>query len=329
MGDIWVYGDWRNYYQNRVSLQLLAKARELAPALGGRVCAVVMGSGLDEWVREYAAHGADAIYVVEDERLAAYLPDTFARVLEHLARLHRPEVLLLGATAFGKELAARTASRLGTGLTADCVELSVDEDGVFVQVAPAYGGEMMAEIVIERHRPQMATVRPGVFAELPHDDARRAEIIPCRPPEPLPASRLRLMASRPQEYREQDLERAEVVVCGGRGLGDGARFARLGELARLLGAEVGATRPAVYLGWAAHDALVGQAGRHITPRLLVSLGVSGAVQHTAGIDAGFTVAVNTNPRALMMRQADVALVGDAAQVCEELIRQLGERLAGK
>jgi electron transfer flavoprotein alpha subunit len=328
-GDIWVYGDWRNYHQNRVSLQLLAKARELAAAGGGRVCAVVFGHGVAEWVAEYQAHGAQRVYVLDDARLTDYLPGVHARLLEGLARERRPEIILVGATAFGQELAARAASRLGTGLTADCVDLELDGRGVLVQTAPAYGGSLLADIVMPRHRPQMATVRPGVFAELDHDESARAEIVRLDPPPAIPGDGVRVKAVERQPYRGRQLEKARVVVCGGRGLGSRERFAELHELARLLGGEVGATRPVVYAGWATEEALVGQAGRQIAPRLLLSFGISGAIQHTAGIDQpDFTVAVNTNPRAMMMAQADAGIAADASQVCRELVRRLRGREAG-
>jgi electron transfer flavoprotein alpha subunit len=327
-GEIWVYGDWRNYYQNRVSLQLLAKARELAAAGGHRVCAVVLGHGVEEWAAEYQAHGAQRVYVLDDARLTDYLPGVHARLLEALTRERGPEIILVGATAFGQELAARAASRLGTGLTADCVGLELDEEGRLVQTAPAFGGSLLAEIVMPRHRPQMATVRPGVFAELPHDEAARAEMVRLEPPAVIPGDGVRVKAVERQPYRGQELEKARVVVCGGRGLKGREHFAELYQLARLLGGEVGATRPVVYDGWAPEEGLVGQAGRHIAPRLLLSLGISGAIQHTAGIDRpGFTVAVNTNPRAPMMAYADVGLAADARQVCRELIRRLREQEA--
>jgi electron transfer flavoprotein alpha subunit len=323
---IWVFGDYRNYFQNRVTLQLLAKARSLAEAGGGSVCAVVIGHGVEEWVAEYQAHGAQRIYVLDHPQFADYLPGLYARALESLAREHRPEIILIGATHFGKELAARIASRLGTGLTGDCVDLFFDQEGRFVQVAPAFGGNLLAEIVIPKHRPQMATVRPGAFQELPHDDSARAEIIRQKPPKGLIGDGVRLVKCERIKYQDQDLENASVVVCGGRGLGSKKKFKQLYELARLMGGEVGATRPVVYADWAEDERLVGQAGKNIKPRLLFSLGVSGAIQHTAGIgQPEFTVAVNKNPSAVMMKKADVAVKADAHQVALALIRELKAR----
>ena len=322
---IWVVGDYREYFQNRVTLQLLAKARELAPAIDAEVCAVVLGHGLDEYLKEYAAHGADRIYAVDHPSLEGYQEETYASLLERLAGKMKPEVILIGATDFGRVLAARAASRLGVGLTADCVELSFGENGILIQTAPAYGGNLLAEIIIPDCTPQMATVRPGIFTELPHEDNRRAAVEMIELPGGLGGERMRLVSWRKAEHQGVDLARARVVVMGGRGMGGKKRFAALHQLADLLGGEVGATRPAVYAGWADEHALVGQAGKHINPKLLVSFGISGAIQHTAGIGgAEFIVAVNKNPQANMMALADVGIVGDAHQVCLAMIERIKE-----
>jgi electron transfer flavoprotein alpha subunit len=325
--DVWVFGDYRNYFQNRVTLQLLAKARELAATLGGRVCALVLGHQTEEWVGEYIAHGADAVHLIDDPALATYQAETYAALLEGLARRFSPEIILVGATNFGRELAARAASRLGTGLTADCLALRIDEEGRFVQTAPSFGGNLLAEIIMPNHRPRMATVRPGVFEELPHDYERQGEILRHDLPANLPREKARVVKCEPAPQRGQKLGSAQVVICGGRGLGSKAKFKKLNELAKLLEAEIGATRPAVYAGWAEEDALVGQAGRQIKPRLLLSFGISGAIQHTAGISgADFIVAVNKNPAANMMKMADVAIKADAYQTALALIRELKARL---
>lgn len=325
---VWVFGDYRNYFKNRVTLQLLARGRELAASLGGEVCALVFGHKVDEWVGEYTAHGADRVYVVDHESLAGYPLETFVNLMAGLVQRRKPEIILVGATGFGREFAPRAASRLGAGLTADCVDLSLDAKGRLVQTAPAFGGALLAEMVMPSRRPQMATVRPGVFSELPHDYERRAQVVRLELPPDQPPERVRLVSSRRLPHRPQDLESAAVVVCGGRGMGSKKKFQNLHELARLLGAEVGATRPAVYARWADHEALVGQAGKTIRPKLLLSFGASGAIQHTAGIQgADFIVAVNKNPEAAMMKMADVAIQADADQTVLALIRELKARLA--
>jgi electron transfer flavoprotein alpha subunit len=324
---VWVFGDYRNYFQNRVTLQLLAKARELASDLGGKVCALVLGHQLDYWTWEYICHGADVVYAVDHPSLEYYQIETYTRIVSGLAAGHEPEMILVGATGFGKELAARCAARLGTGLTADCVDLGLDDSLNLMQTAPAFGGNLLAECLIPQHRPQMATVRPGVFRELPHDNHREGKIIKVELPADLPPERLTLISSERRPEQERNLETAKVVICGGRGMGSKRKFKNLFELAALLGGEVGATRPVVHSRWIGEEALVGQAGKQVKPQVLFSFGASGAIQHTAGITgAEFIVAVNKNPKASIMQMADVGIVADANQVCLALIRELKERM---
>jgi electron transfer flavoprotein alpha subunit len=325
--DIWVFGDYRNYFQNRVTLQLLARARELASKTGGDVCAIVFGSQVNEYVGEYFAHGAQTVYVVDDPMLKHYCVERYTVLAERLIRRHQPEIFLVGATDFGREFAPRLAKKLKTGLTADCIGLDINADGHLVQTAPSFGGNLIATIITPERRPQMATVRPGTFKELPHDYEAEGRIVSISLPDDIPAPRVRLVHSERKPPREQRIEDAAIVVCGGRGMGSRAKFKKLFDLARLMGAEVGATRPVVHSHWADHDCLVGQAGKNIHPRILFSLGVSGAIQHTAAIhDADLIIAVNKNPNAAMMKMADVAIIADAGQFCTAMIRELKNRI---
>jgi electron transfer flavoprotein alpha subunit len=327
---IWVYADYRNYFQNRVTHQLLAKANDLASELDAQVCAVVFGYETAEYVAEYIAHGAHKVLVVDHPSLKQYSVEKYTVLMERFAREYEPEIILIGATSFGKEFAPRVAKRLGTGLTADCIGLEISSDGNLLQIAPSFGGNLIAEIITPDHRPQMATVRPGTFQEIPHNYDLSGEIIRLKMPEKMPADRLRLMAYERQPEREQRLEEANVVVCGGRGMGSKTKFKKIFDLAQLLSGEVGATRPIVYAGWVDDETLVGQAGKHIKPRILFSFGISGAIQHTAALtDADFIIAVNKNPNATMMKMADVAVVADANQVCSALIKALKERIQSK
>lgn len=324
---IWVFGDYRNYFQNRVTLQLLARAKELAPKIGASVCAVIFGSQVDEYVGEYIAHGAETVYVSDDPVLKEYNVETYTMLAERLARKFEPDIFLVGATDFGREFAPRVAKRLNTGLTADCIGLDINEDGHLVQTAPSFGGNLVASIITPEKRPQMATVRPGTFQELPHNYDASGQVIPIPLPDDLPKPKVRLVHSERKPPREQKLGDARIVVCGGRGMGSKAKFKKLSELARLMGGEVGATRPVVYSQWADHDCLVGQAGKNIHPKILFSFGVSGAIQHTAAIhDAELIIAINKNPNAAMMKLADVAIVADAGQFCSALIRELKKRI---
>ena len=325
--DIWVLGDYRNYFQSRVTLQILARARALADDTAGRVCAVVFGHKMDEYAREYIAHGADRVYVVDDPKLEAYSLETYSFLLTRLAREFAPEILLVGATRFGQEIAPRTAKDLGTGLTADCIDLEIDDKGRLVQIAPSFGGNLIARIITPKARPQMATVRPGTFQERVHDDTAKGEIISLDLPDTMPEERVRCIRSSYKPAKTQGIEKADIVITGGRGMGSKRKFKKLFDLAELMNAEVGATRPVVYADWIGHEALVGQAGKHIRPKVLFSFGISGAIQHTAAIsDADFIVAVNKNPNATMMKMADVAIVADANQVCSGIIRAVKENV---
>jgi len=327
---IWVFADYRNYFQNRITLQLLAKANDLASELAADVCAVVFGHETDEYVAEFIAHGAHKVLVVDHASLKQYSVEKYTVLMERFAREYAPDIILIGATSFGKEFAPRVAKRLGTGLTADCIGLEITADGNLLQIAPSFGGNLIAEIITPDHRPQMATVRPGTFQEIPHNNDLRGEIIRLKMPKKMPTDRLRLMAYERQPEREQRLEEANVVVCGGRGMGSKTKFKKIFDLAHLLSGEVGATRPIVYAGWVDDETLVGQAGKHIKPRILFSFGISGAIQHTAALtDADFIIAVNKNPNATMMKMADVAVVADANQVCSALIKGLKERIQTK
>jgi electron transfer flavoprotein alpha subunit len=324
---IWVFGDYRNYYQNRVTLQLISKAVDLAKTIKAEVCALIFGHEIDEWIMEYTAHGADRILAIDDPALKSYSTEKYLAIIEALAKERDPEIILIGATDFGREFAPRLAKRLKTGLSADCVGLDITDDGLLLQIAPSFGGNMLAEIVTERHRPQMATVRPGTFKEIPHNYTRKAFVERLPLMKKLPKSRVRLVQYERSVEREHTIENASVIVCGGRGMGNKDKFKKLHDLARLLGGDVGATRPVVYAGWADHGALVGQAGKHIKPKILFSFGISGAIQHTAGLgEADFIIAINKNPQATMMKMADVAVVADASDVLNTLIKELKKRI---
>jgi len=324
---IWVFGDYRNYYQNRVTLQLISKAMDIAKTINAEVCALVFGHEIDEWIMEYTAHGADRILAIDDPALQSYSTEKYLAIIENLAKERKPEIILIGATDFGREFAPRLAKRLKTGLSADCVGLDITEDGLLLQIAPSFGGNMLAEIVTEFHRPQMATVRPGTFKEIPHNYTRKALVERLPLMKKLPKSRVRLVEYERSVEKEHTIENASVIVCGGRGMGNKEKFKKLHDLARLLGGDVGATRPVVYAEWADHGALVGQAGKHIKPKILFSFGISGAIQHTAGLgEADFIVAINKNPQATMLKLSDVAIVGDASDVLNNIIRGLKKRI---
>jgi electron transfer flavoprotein alpha subunit len=324
---VWVFGDYRNYFQNRVTLQLIAKGRELAEKLNTAVSVVVLGHRVHQYVMEYVAHGASVVIVADHPDLRDYQVETYTKILAEWTSALKPQVFLAGATSFGREFFPRLAKRLRTGLSADCVGLEVEPDSnLLLQTTPAFGGELLAEVVTPDSRPQMATVHPGAFQERPHDPKAVGQVIY---PEVklIPESRVKLLRSRRQQSRNISLEDAKVVVAGGMGLGSKDRFERLNELAEILEGEVGATRPAVLQGWADSDRLLGQTGKSVKPNLLISIGTSGALQYTTGIQGAETiVAINRDPNAAIFKMADLGLIGDADAIMPLFLEALRKRL---
>jgi len=305
-------------------LELLGEGRRLAGQLNQELAAVLLGSGVAELAPVLIAHGADKVYLADDPSLAAYQTESYTAVLTAVVARHRPSVFLFGATTTGRDLAPRLAARLGTGLTADCTGLDIEPGtGLLLQTRPAWGGNIMATIKTASHRPQMATVRPKVMKKLEHDPERRGEIvqIPVKlDPRGLKVKLLEVVR-RPGESAQ--LEEAEVVVSGGRGLQAGENFGLIEELAGVLDAAVGASRAAVDAGWRPHPCQVGQTGRTVQPKIYIACGISGAVQHRVGMESSERiVAINRDLEAPLMKIADFAAVGDLFQIVPELIKEL-------
>lgn len=335
--DFWVFAEQTDGKIAEVVFELLAKGLELKAQRGNgcRLCAVLLGCGITaEMTNALSAGGADIVYVVDDPNLAHYEAGVYTDALAQLARQHRPEVILAGATAIGRAFFARVAARLRTGLTADCTALKV-EDGLLLQSRPAFGGNIMATIKTPNHRPQMATVRPKVFkrhqpTNLCSSAAPRVLIPQPTPPSSLisqlsslhslPLTRLVKILKDPDSI---DITAAEVLVAGGRGLKGAENFTKLHELARLLHGEVAASRAAVDAGWTTPRRQVGQTGRTVAPRLYLAFGISGAIQHLEGIRGSERIiAVNNDPNAPIFGVADLGIVGDAMEVIDTLIKEL-------
>lgn len=324
---IWIFGDYRNYFQNRVTLQLIAKGKELAKNLNRSVTALIIGDQVYQYAMEYVAHGADIVMVADHPGLKDYQVETYTTLVAKWVEAFKPEIFLAGATSFGREFFPRLAQRLRTGLSADCLALEIDQEtGLLIQTTPAFGGELIAEIVTPTQRPQMATVHPGVFQERVHDPNAVGRIF-YPEMEILPDERVKLLRSRPEQKRNIDLQEAQLVIAGGRGLGSKENFERLFELADLLEGEVGATRPAILAGWTEEERLLGQTGKSVKPKLLVTVGTSGALQYTTGIEGAETIiAVNRDPEAPIFKLADLGLVGDAKILLPLLIQALRKRI---
>ncbi len=310
-----------------VAFELIGRARVLADERGCSLSAV-MGCGPDapaDVPARLIAAGADEVLRCANERLATRDTEAYACWLTALATERRPEAILYGATAFGRELAPAIAVRLGTGLTADCTVLGIDaETGLLQQTRPAFGGNLMATIECPRHRPQMATVRPGVFQAPEADTARAGNVIDVDLGE-VSAPRVRLIA-RQDSSATQTITDADVLVVVGRGIGSKKNVAIAQRLADLLGGKLGCTRPVVEAGWLESWHQVGQTGVSVAPKLMVSLGVSGAIQHVAGIGgAECIVAVNEDPNAPIFNNATYRVEGDAVEIASALVEQLEGR----
>lgn len=308
------------------TLELLTTARGLAAAIGEESAAVVVANRIDPLVPALASHGAQTIYALEDERLDLVDEEMTASLVAAAARAHTPSVILMGATPFGRSVAPRIAAKLQTGLTADCTQLGIDpESKLLVQTRPAFGGNLMARIICPYHRPQMATVRPGVFKALPMTSPLSAEPKIVRIPVDLESfvPRVRILQSRMVSGAQAGVESAETIVAGGLGLGSKQGFQLAAQLAEALGGAVGASRSAVDEGWAPASCQVGQTGRIVSPNLYVALGISGAVQHTVGMQSsGTIIAVNCDPHAAIFQVADLGVVAPAEEAVPELIEMI-------
>jgi electron transfer flavoprotein alpha subunit/NAD-dependent dihydropyrimidine dehydrogenase PreA subunit len=319
---VWIFAEQREGRLARVSLELLGKARQLADRLGQEVSAVLLGdrvSGLSETLIRF---GADRIYLAEDRVLKEYRTLPYTDVIEKLIRKYRPNIFLIGATHVGRDLAPRISRRVAVGLTADCTELAIDPgEGILLQTRPAFGGNVMATIASRYSRPQMATVRPGVMEAL-EDRGHKGEVIQ---EEVLPREEIgtRVLEVVREEKEAVNLSEAKVIVAGGRGVGDADGFKVLEQLAHAVKGVLAGTRVAVEEGWIPADRQVGQTGQSVRPELYIACGVSGAIQHRAGmLNSRYVVAVNKDPRAPIFTVADWGIVGDLHEVVPELMRQL-------
>ncbi len=314
----WVYLEQTDGRLEGVSLELLGKGRMLADARGTKLTGVLLGSGVGCLACEAISYGADEVLVVESPHLAMYRTDVYTDALFHLVQSYRPEILLLGATPNGRDLAGRLAARLRTGLIADCVDLRVEEgSGLLLGITAGFGGGILATIKCPNHRPQMATVRPGVFPRPAREERRRGEI--KRLDVPLQESVVEVLER--WVASEADLTTARVLVIGGRGTqGD---FRLLKELADLLGGQVGATRVAVDAGWAPREWQIGQTGYMTRPKLAIVCGASGAMQFVVGIEAAETVvAINLDEEAPIFEYADYGIVDDLTVFLPAFIEQV-------
>lgn len=323
--DLWVFVETNeDGTAKNVGLELLTPGRKLAEKQGGSLAAVIIGNGVDAAVQAANAQGADKIYVVEGSEYAEYSTDAYAIALCALVEKYGPTSILIGATNNGRDLGPRVSCRLKTGLTADCTGLDIDEEsGNVAWTRPAFGGNLMATILCPDNRPQIGTVRPGVFKKSEQVEGK-AEIV--KEDIHVDASDIRtqvIEVIKELNAENVDLEGAEIIVSGGRGVGGPEGFQTIRELAGVLGATVGASRAAVDSGWIAHAHQVGQTGKTVGPKLYIACGISGAIQHLAGMSSSdCIVAINKDPDAPIFDVADYGVVGNLFEVLPVLVSEI-------
>jgi electron transfer flavoprotein alpha subunit len=321
---VWVFGEQADGHIAGVVPELISVGRKLADDRGSELCVVVLGENLDAVAEELAKYPVDKVYVYDHAKLARFLPEPYTRVLSSLVRRYKPEIVLAGATTTGRSFLARVATDLYTGLTADCTGLEIGaEDGLLYQTRPAFGGNIMATILCPYTRPQMATVRHKVMPAAEQGAVATAEIVKLEPAEQLFASRVSVADFIADVTSKVNIVEADVIVSGGRGMGKPENFAILQELADAIGGAVGASRAAVDAGWMPYPHQVGQTGKTVCPKLYIACGISGAVQHLAGMQSSdCIIAINKDPNAPIFEMADFGFVGDAVEVLTELIKQV-------
>jgi electron transfer flavoprotein alpha subunit len=321
---IWVFAEHKDKRVADVTLELLGEGRKLADKLGEPLCAMLLGDQMGKLARKLICFGADKVYLAQSPQLAVFIEDSFTEVVTGLIKENKPNIVLLGATALGRSLAPRVASRLETGLTADCTGLEVDtESKDLLQTRPAFGGNLMATIVCPNHRPQMASVRPKVFKMAQCDELRVGRIVKYDYKQHTLTQRAQLLAVVKESAEAANITEADIIVAGGRGLGCVENFKIIEDLARAIGGAVGASRGAVDAGWTSYAHQVGQTGKTVRPKLYIACGISGAIQHLVGMQSSdIIVAINKNPKALIFNVADYCIVGDVLEVVPALTEEI-------
>jgi len=323
---VWVFAEQRQGNIMNIALELLGEGRKLADSLGVELGAVLIGDQVEEKAKELFAYGADIVYLLDHPELKNYRTETYCQALEKAIKAYKPEIVLIGATNIGRDLGPRIAGRVKTGLTADCTELTIDTElRLLQQTRPAFGGNIMATILCPNTRPQMATVRPGVMKKMTPDYCRDGKIVKIA--YDADAVKVRTVVKKivREASRIVNLEEAQIIVAGGRGVGGPEGFKLLEEVAASLGGVVGASRAAVDAGWIPASHQVGQTGKTVHPKIYIACGISGAIQHVAGMqNSGIIIAINKNPNAAIFKVADYGIVGDLFQVLPALREAIQE-----
>ena len=326
--NVLVICEQRDGILQKVSLELIGKGKELADTLGQKVIALLMGHQVEGLAQVLADHGADKVICVDNEILKDYMTEPATKAACAVIKDINPDIVLVGATSIGRDLAPRIAARIETGLTADCTSLDIDEETKdLLMTRPAFGGNIMATIICPEHRPQMATVRPGVMiARTP--EQKSSEIVKFNVDFDPTDANVEILETMKSTKKKKDITEANVLISGGRGTGKPENFAPLQELANLLGGEVSASRAVVDAGWQEKDRQVGQTGKTVRPDVYFACGISGAIQHVAGMEeASLIFAINKNADAPIFEVADVGIVGDMHKVVPRLTARLANEMS--
>ncbi|MCM0649568.1 electron transfer flavoprotein subunit alpha [Clostridium swellfunianum] len=321
---VWVFAEQRDGEIMSTVLELLGEGRKLADTLGVELTAVLIGYNVTLLAQELINYGANNVINVEHTELKDYTTEPYTKVIAELIEERKPEVVLIGATNIGRDLGPRLSARIKTGLTADCTKLEIDvERRLLLQTRPAFGGNLMATIITEKHRPQMATVRPGVMKKGEYAPKRKGSIEVINADINAEEIRVKVLEKVKTVKQAVELVEAEVIVSGGRGVGNKEGFKLLEELAKAVGGVVGSSRAAVDEGWITTDHQVGQTGKTVRPRIYIACGISGAIQHLAGMQGSdCIIAINKNPDAPIFKIADYGIVGDLYKVIPEMIEEI-------
>lgn len=322
--NVWVFAEQRDGKLMQVAIELLGEGRKLAEAIGCELCAVLCGSGVDGLVDELYENGADKVYYADAPELGQYTTDAYTKAIYEAIVEYKPEIVLLGATHIGRDLGPCLAVKCNTGLTADCTKLEIDpETKGIMQTRPAFGGNLMATIVCPNHRPQMSTVRPGVMAKPEKQPGRKGQLIKLNVAFAEGDIRTKVLEVVKSAKEMVSLTDADVIVSGGMGLGKPEGFEVLKELADRFGGTVAASRAAVDAGWIDHAYQVGQTGTTVKPKIYFACGISGAIQHVAGMqNSGLIVAINSNENAPIFDIADIGIVGDLYKVIPAILEEM-------
>lgn len=314
-----------------VSLELIGKARELADKLNEEVIAVIAGSKVEGLTRDLIEHGADKVYYVEDKILEKYITEPYVKTMSTIIKDLKPQIVLFGASSIGRDLAPRVSARIGCGLTADCTKLEIDEEtGLLNMTRPTFGGNLLATIQSPEARPQMSTVRPGVMPKQEDDKTRTGEVKKYDITFEDKDINVDIIEEKVADKKKIKIEDADVLISVGRGIGSAENMKLAYELAEVLEGEVSSSRAVVDSGWLEKDRQVGQTGKTVRPNLYIALGISGAIQHLAGMEeSDLIVAINKNPDANIFNVADVGIIGDINEVVPELIKKIKAEKAKK